>query len=69
MLGQWLEKFARGLAGISEGYIPYGPPGRPPGNIDAVATVLRSDWLTQGPAVPRSEEAVAARCARSMPSP
>lgn len=31
-------------------------------DIEAVVAVLRSDFLTQGPAVPRFEEAVAARC-------
>lgn len=31
-------------------------------DIDAVAAVLRSDFLTQGPAVPRFEAALAAQC-------
>src|SRR4051794_20133132 len=42
--------------------IPYGRQDVGAGDIDAVVAVLRSDWLTQGPAVPRFEEALAARC-------
>ncbi len=39
--------------------IPYGRQDVTSADIDAVVEVLRSDWLTQGPAVPRFEEAVA----------
>jgi UDP-4-amino-4,6-dideoxy-N-acetyl-beta-L-altrosamine transaminase len=39
--------------------IPYGRQDITEGDIDAVVTVLRSDYLTQGPAVPRFEQAVA----------
>nr|WP_097651374.1 DegT/DnrJ/EryC1/StrS family aminotransferase [Candidatus Chloroploca asiatica] len=41
--------------------IPYGRQTISQADIDAVADVLRSDWLTQGPAVPRFEAAVAQR--------
>jgi UDP-4-amino-4,6-dideoxy-N-acetyl-beta-L-altrosamine transaminase len=40
--------------------IPYGRQHVTPDDIDAVVEVLRSDFLTQGPAVPRFEGAVAA---------
>ncbi len=39
--------------------IPYGRQEITQADIDAVVTVLRSDYLTQGPAVPRFEELVA----------
>ena len=42
--------------------IPYGRQIIGENDIDAVTAVLRSDFLTQGPAVPRFEEAVAAYC-------
>ncbi len=42
--------------------IPYGRQEISQPDIDAVVAVLRSDFLTQGPVVPRFEEAVAARC-------
>ncbi len=38
--------------------IPYGRQTISPEDIDAVVEVLRSDWLTQGPSVPRFENAV-----------
>ena len=41
--------------------IPYGRQIISEADIDAVAAVLRSDFLTQGPAVPAFERAVAAR--------
>ena len=40
--------------------IPYGRQDISEADIQAVVDVLRSDWLTQGPAVPRFEQAVAA---------
>jgi UDP-4-amino-4,6-dideoxy-N-acetyl-beta-L-altrosamine transaminase len=40
--------------------IPYGRQDVTQGDIDAVVEVLRSDFLTQGPAVPKFEHAVAA---------
>lgn len=42
--------------------IPYGRQDISEEDVAAVAAVLRSDWLTQGPAVPRFEQAVARRC-------
>ena len=42
--------------------IPYGRQAISETDIAAVAEVLRSDWLTQGPMVPAFEAAVAARC-------
>ena len=39
--------------------IPYGRQDITQADIDAVATVLASDFLTQGPAVPIFEQAVA----------
>lgn len=41
--------------------IPYGHQDVTPADIDAVVEVLHSDFLTQGPSVPRFEQAVAAR--------
>jgi UDP-4-amino-4,6-dideoxy-N-acetyl-beta-L-altrosamine transaminase len=42
--------------------IPYGCQQVTAADIEAVAAVLRSDFLTQGPVVPHFEQAVAARC-------
>jgi len=42
--------------------IPYGRQEMLQADIDAVTEVLRSDFLTQGPCVPRFEQAVAAHC-------
>jgi len=42
--------------------IPYGRQDISEADIQAVVEVLRSDFLTQGPAVPAFEKAVAARC-------
>ena len=42
--------------------IPYARQSISPEDIEAVARVLRSDWLTQGPAIERFEQAVAATC-------
>jgi UDP-4-amino-4,6-dideoxy-N-acetyl-beta-L-altrosamine transaminase len=42
--------------------IPYGRQDITEADIEAVTAVLRSDWLTQGPAVPAFEAAVAEYC-------
>ena len=42
--------------------IPYGRQDITDADIEAVEAVLRSDFLTQGPAVPRFEQAVADYC-------
>ena len=42
--------------------IPYGRQSISKADIDAVIKVLQSDYLTQGPAVPEFEKALAARC-------
>ncbi|MCH9769450.1 MAG: UDP-4-amino-4,6-dideoxy-N-acetyl-beta-L-altrosamine transaminase [Gammaproteobacteria bacterium] len=41
--------------------IPYGRQNIQQDDIDAVVNVLKSDWLTQGPAIPLFEEAVATK--------
>jgi UDP-4-amino-4,6-dideoxy-N-acetyl-beta-L-altrosamine transaminase len=46
----------------SDAMIPYGRQNILQADIDAVAEVLRSDFLTQGPIVPRFEQAVAEYC-------
>ncbi|MDY6937245.1 MAG: UDP-4-amino-4,6-dideoxy-N-acetyl-beta-L-altrosamine transaminase [Cyanobacteriota bacterium] len=43
-------------------FIPYGRQDISQQDIDAVVNVLRSDWITQGPAIPRFEQAVADYC-------
>ncbi len=43
-------------------YIPYGRQSISQQDIDAVVEVLRSDWLTQGPAIERFERVVADYC-------
>ncbi len=45
--------------------IPYGRQSISDGDVAAVIEVLRSDFLTQGPVVPRFEAAVAAACGAS----
>lgn len=43
-------------------FIPYGRQQISEQDIEAVVKVLRSDWLTQGPAIERFEQAVATYC-------
>jgi UDP-4-amino-4,6-dideoxy-N-acetyl-beta-L-altrosamine transaminase len=43
-------------------FIPYGRQDISPADIDAVVEVLRSDWITQGPAIERFEQLVADYC-------
>ncbi|HJW27027.1 MAG TPA: UDP-4-amino-4,6-dideoxy-N-acetyl-beta-L-altrosamine transaminase [Rhodocyclaceae bacterium] len=47
---------------MSEAFIPYGCQDIGEADVAAVLAVLQSDWLTQGPAVPAFEAAVAGRC-------
>jgi UDP-4-amino-4,6-dideoxy-N-acetyl-beta-L-altrosamine transaminase len=47
---------------VIDGVIPYGRQSISEEDVKAVVDVLRSDFLTQGPAVPRFENAVAAHC-------
>ena len=42
--------------------IPYGKQDISSSDMEAVVEILRSDWLTQGPTIPRFEQAVAAYC-------
>lgn len=42
--------------------VPYGCQDITQADINAVTSVLRSDFLTQGPVVPRFEKAVASYC-------
>lgn len=44
------------------GLIPYGRHDIQPEDIEAVLEVMSSDWLTQGPVLPRFEQAVADYC-------
>jgi UDP-4-amino-4,6-dideoxy-N-acetyl-beta-L-altrosamine transaminase len=47
---------------LSAPFIPYGRQDVRAEDVEAVAAVLKSDWLTQGPAGPAFEEAVAQYC-------
>jgi len=44
------------------GYIPYGRQDISQADIDAVVSVLQSDWLTQGPAIEKFERTVSEYC-------
>lgn len=46
---------------MSDAVIPYGRQDIDAADIAAVVEVLHSDWLTQGPAIPRFEQAMAGR--------
>ena len=46
---------------MSDSWIPYGRQSVDESDREAVQEVLQGDWLTQGPAVPDFEEAVATR--------
>ncbi|AFY35686.1 UDP-4-amino-4,6-dideoxy-N-acetyl-beta-L-altrosamine transaminase [Calothrix sp. PCC 7507] len=51
-----------GYAEAMNDYIPYGRQDISQEDIDAVIAVLHSDWITQGPAIERFEQAVANYC-------
>ncbi|MBW4576909.1 MAG: UDP-4-amino-4,6-dideoxy-N-acetyl-beta-L-altrosamine transaminase [Aphanothece sp. CMT-3BRIN-NPC111] len=53
---------AAGYAEAMSHYIPYGRQDITQEDIDAVVEVLRSDWITQGPAIEQFEQAVANYC-------
>lgn len=50
------------VAGLNMARIPYGRQDISPQDIEAVVAALRSDWLTQGPAVGQFETALAGAC-------
>ncbi len=50
------------VAGLNMTRVPYGRQDISPQDIEAVVAVLRSDWLTQGPAVGQFETALASAC-------
>src|SRR5690349_8914375 len=43
-------------------FIPYGRQSISPADVEAVLSVLQSDWLTQGPSIERFEQVVAQAC-------
>jgi len=47
---------------MSQSFIPYGRQDITDSDIDAVVAVLKSDWLTQGPTIPRFETLLANKC-------
>jgi UDP-4-amino-4,6-dideoxy-N-acetyl-beta-L-altrosamine transaminase len=47
---------------MDSNYIPYGHQNITQSDIDAVIQTLKSDWLTQGPAIERFEKCVAEAC-------
>lgn len=49
-------------AEVMNQFIPYGKQDISQADIDAVVDVLRSDWITQGPAIERFERSVADYC-------
>ncbi len=52
--------FTKPNPSLTPSYIPYGRQSITQADIDAVVAVLQSDWLTQGPAIDRFEQAVTA---------
>lgn len=60
-LGNWLERKSCKVEAMNS-FIPYGRQEITQADIDAVVDVLKSDFITQGPCVPRFETAVADYC-------
>ncbi|WP_242050032.1 UDP-4-amino-4,6-dideoxy-N-acetyl-beta-L-altrosamine transaminase [Planktothricoides raciborskii] len=50
------------MSDLMSDFIPYGRQDVNQQDIDAVISVLRGDWITQGPTIERFEQAVAAYC-------
>ena len=50
------------MSDLMSDFIPYGRQDINQQDIDAVISVLRGDWITQGPTIERFEQAVAAYC-------
>ena len=57
------ELAIRGGAPVRKTWLPYGRQDISDADVDAVVKTLRSDWLTQGPAIADFEKSVTDTCA------